>query len=171
MTRKKRRALLCMLAVPLLALAPRSEESLPASAAEPAAVPEKYVALTFDDGPWARDHRAAARRPRGAGRQATFFLIGEQIAGMRTPCAAWRTRGIRSAAIPLRTWISAAATRRAPARDRCDDETLRALLGDGVYWLRRRWASRPADRRGRSRCRWSTGRWIRRTGAGWTPTP
>ena len=52
MTRKKRRALLCMLAVPLLALAPRSEESLPASAAEPAAVPEKYVALTFDDGPW-----------------------------------------------------------------------------------------------------------------------
>ncbi len=41
MTRKKRRALLCMLAVPLLALAPRSEESLPASAAEPAAVPEK----------------------------------------------------------------------------------------------------------------------------------
>ena len=52
MTRKKRRALLCMLAVPLLALAPRSEESLPASAAEPAAMPEKYVALTFDDGPW-----------------------------------------------------------------------------------------------------------------------
>ena len=44
MTRKKRRALLCMLAVPLLALAPRSEESLPASAAEPAAMPEKYVA-------------------------------------------------------------------------------------------------------------------------------
>ena len=81
MTRKKRRALLCMLAVPLLALAPRSEESLPASAAEPAAVPEKYVALTFDDGPWSETTEQLLDGLAERGAKATFFLIGEQIAG------------------------------------------------------------------------------------------
>ena len=81
MTRKKRRALLCMLAVPLLALAPRSEESLPASAAEPAAVPEKYVALTFDDGPWPETTEQLLDGLAERGAKATFFLIGEQIAG------------------------------------------------------------------------------------------
>ena len=81
MTRKKRRALLCMLAVPLLALAPRSEESLPASAAEPAAMPEKYVALTFDDGPWPEITEQLLDGLAERGAKATFFLIGEQIAG------------------------------------------------------------------------------------------
>ena len=81
MTRKKRRALLCMLAVPLLALAPRSEESLPASAAEPAAVPEKYVALTFDDGPWPETTEQLLDGLTERGAKATFFLIGEQLAG------------------------------------------------------------------------------------------
>ena len=81
MTRKKRRALLCMLAVPLLALAPRSEESLPASAAEPAAMPEKYVALTFDDGPWPETTEQLLDGLAERGAKATFFLIGEQIAG------------------------------------------------------------------------------------------
>ena len=73
MTRKKRRALLCMLAVPLLALAPRSEESLPASAAEPAAVPEKYVALTFDDGPWPETTEQLLDGLAERGAKATFF--------------------------------------------------------------------------------------------------
>lgn len=79
MTRKKRRALLCMLAVPLLALAPRSEESLPASAAEPAAMPEKYVALTFDDGPWPETTEQLLDGLAERGAKATFFLIGEQV--------------------------------------------------------------------------------------------
>ena len=81
MTRKKRRALLCMLAVPLLALAPRSEESLPASAAEPAAVPEKYVALTFDDGPIARYTPMLLDGLKKRNIRASFFLIGENIEG------------------------------------------------------------------------------------------
>ena len=78
MTRKKRRALLCMLAVPLLALAPRSEESLPASAAEPAAMPEKYVALTFDDGPWPETTEQLLDGLAERGAKATFFLIGSK---------------------------------------------------------------------------------------------
>ena len=78
MTRKKRRALLCMLAVPLLALAPRSEESLPASAAEPAAVPEKYVALAFDAGPWPEP----LRPPWG-------FLAPQTAAAVEVPMVYW----------------------------------------------------------------------------------
>ena len=108
MTRKKRRALLCMLAVPLLALAPRSEESLPASAAEPAAVPEKYVALTFDDGPWPETTEQ--------------LLDGLAERGAKTHMDL--SRGD-----PAERLREIAAT----------DETLRALLGDGVYWLRPPW--------------------------------
>ena len=119
MTRKKRRALLCMLAVPLLALAPRSEESLPASAAEPAAVPEKYVALTFDDGPWPETTEQLLDGLAERGAKATFFLIGEQIAGHEDTVR--RGRGASGRQPYLYAHGSQPRRpRRAPARDRCD---------------------------------------------------
>ena len=167
MTRKKRRALLCMLAVPLLALAPRSEESLPASAAEPAAMPEKYVALTFDDGPWPETTEQLLDGLAERGAKATFFLIGEQIAGHEDTVRRMADEGHQ---VGSHTFTHMDLSRGDPAERlreiAATDETLRALLGEAV-----RGASSPRRPPRQSRCRWSTGRWIRRTGAGWTPTP
>ena len=140
MTRKKRRALLCMLAVPLLALAPRSEESLPASAAEPAAVPEKYVALTFDDGPWPETTEQLLDGLAERGAKATFFLIGEQIAGHEDTVRRMADEGHQ---VGSHTFTHMDLSRGDPAERlreiAATDETLRALLGDGVYWLRPPW--------------------------------
>lgn len=140
MTRKKRRALLCMLAVPLLALAPRSEESLPASAAEPAAMPEKYVALTFDDGPWPETTEQLLDGLAERGAKATFFLIGEQLAGHEDTVRRMADEGHQVGShtfthMDLSRGDSAERLREIAATD----ETLRALLGDGVYWLRPPW--------------------------------
>ena len=140
MTRKKRRALLCMLAVPLLALAPRSGESLPASAAEPAAVPEKYVALTFDDGPWPETTEQLLDGLAERGAKATFFLIGEQIAGHEDTVRRMADEGHQ---VGSHTFTHMDLSRGDPAERlreiAATDETLRALLGDGVYWLRPPW--------------------------------
>ena len=140
MTRKKRRALLCMLAVPLLALAPRSEESLPASAAEPAAMPEKYVALTFDDGPWPETTEQLLDGLAERGAKATFFLIGEQIAGHEDTVRRMADEGHQ---VGSHTFTHMDLSRGDPAERlreiAATDETLRALLGDGVYWLRPPW--------------------------------
>lgn len=140
MTRKKRRALLCMLAVPLLALAPRSEESLPASAAEPAAMPEKYVALTFDDGPWPETTEQLLDGLAERGAKATFFLIGEQLAGHEDTVRRMADEGHQ---VGSHTFTHMDLSRGDPAERlreiAATDETLRALLGDGVYWLRPPW--------------------------------
>ena len=169
MTRKKRRALLCMLAVPLLALAPRSEESLPASAAEPAAMPEKYVALTFDDGPWPETTEQLLDGLAERGAKATFFLIGEQIAGHEDTVRRMADEGHQ---VGSHTFTHMDLSRGDPAERlreiAATDETLRALLGDGVYWLRPPWGFLAPQTAAAVE---STGRWIRRTGAGWTPTP
>ena len=129
MTRKKRRALLCMLAVPLLALAPRSEESLPASAAEPAAVPEKYVALTFDDGPWPETTEQLLDGLAERGAKATFFLIGEQIAGHEDTVRRMADEGHQ---VGSHTFTHMDLSRGDPAERlreiAATDETLRALL-------------------------------------------
>ena len=172
MTRKKRRALLCMLAVPLLALAPRSEESLPASAAEPVAVPEKYVALTFDDGPWPETTEQLLDGLAERGAKATFFLIGEQIAGHEDTVRRMADEGHQ---VGSHTFTHMDLSRGDPAERlreiAATDETLRALLGDGVYWLRPPWGFLAPQTAAAVEVPMSTGRWIRRTGAGWTPTP
>ena len=129
-----------MLAVPLLALAPRSEESLPASAAEPAAMPEKYVALTFDDGPWPETTEQLLDGLAERGAKATFFLIGEQIAGHEDTVRRMADEGHQ---VGSHTFTHMDLRRGDPAERlreiAATDETLRALLGDGVYWLRPPW--------------------------------
>ena len=140
MTGKKRRALLCMLTVPLLALAPRSEESLPVSAAEPMAVQEKYVALTFDDGPWPETTERLLDGLAERDAKVTFFLIGEQIAGYEDIVRRMADEGHQ---VGNHTYTHMDLSRGDPSerlREIAEtDETLRALLGDGTYWLRPPW--------------------------------
>ncbi len=140
MTGKKRRALLCMLAVPLLALAPRSEESLPVAAAEPMAVQEKYVALTFDDGPWPGTTERLLDGLAERDAKATFFLIGEQIAGHEDTVRRMADEGHQ---VGNHTYTHMDLSRGDPSerlREIAEtDEALRALLGDGTYWLRPPW--------------------------------
>ena len=159
MTGKKRRALLCMLTVPLLALAPRSEESLPASAAEPMAVQEKYVALTFDDGPWPETTERLLDGLAERDAKVTFFLIGEQIAGYEDIVRRMADEGHQ---VGNHTYTHMDLSRGDPSerlREIAEtDETLRALLGDGTYWLRPPWgflAPRTAETVGTPMVYWS----------------
>ena len=78
---KRRRWALCVLLALLLGFLPGREAASPA--ANPVELPaeSRFVALTFDDGP-RRDTTARlldGLRERGA--SATFFLVGQQIAG------------------------------------------------------------------------------------------
>ena len=159
MTGKKRRALLCMLTVPLLALAPRSEESLPASAAEPMAVQEKYVALTFDDGPWPETTERLLDGLAERDAKVTFFLIGEQIAGHEDTVRRMADEGHQ---VGNHTYTHMDLSRGDPSerlREIAEtDEALRALLGDGTYWLRPPWgflAPRTAEAVGTPMVYWS----------------
>ena len=97
----------------------------------------KYVALTFDDGPRAgtTDRLLDGLRERGA--SATFFLIGEQIAGNEDLLRRMRDEGHQ---VGNHTWdhvmlcgVSAEEVRREIGRT---DAAIRSVLGDGSYWVR-----------------------------------
>lgn len=113
--------------------------ALPASpAAGQAEIPAaKYVALTFDDGPRAgtTDRLLDGLRERGA--SATFFLIGEQIAGNEDLLRRMRDEGHQ---VGNHTWdhvmlcgVSAEEVRREIGRT---DAAIRSVLGEGSYWVR-----------------------------------
>ena len=137
MSGKKRRAILCMLAVPLLALLPRQEENVPASAA---GQPEKYVALTFDDGPWPETTEQLLDGLAARDAKATFFLIGEQIAGHENTVRRMAEEGHQIGNHTFTHMDLSRGDRDERLREIADtDAALRAILGDGVYWLRPPW--------------------------------
>lgn len=117
----------------------RTDAPAPAvSAAGTAELPgTKYVALTFDDGPRAgtTDRLLDGLRQRGA--SATFFLIGQQIAGNETLVRRMRDEGHQ---VGNHTWEHVLLT----GRDRASvsaqlaktDAALSAALGEGSYWVR-----------------------------------
>ena len=145
MTGKKRRALLCMLAVPLLALAPRREQSAAVLAME-AEEPVKYVALTFDDGPWAETTEQLLDGLAERGAKATFFLIGEQIAEHEDTVRRMAAEGHQ---VGSHTFTHRDLSRGDPAERLREieqtDTLLRDLLGEGSYWLRPPWGFLAAE--------------------------
>ena len=126
-----------MLAVPLLALAPRSEESLPASAAEPAAMPEKYVALTFDDGPSPRCTPRLLDGLAELGAKATFFVVGCQA--VKDPDIVQRIAA-EGHQVGNHSYDHADLHSLTPEEALADleknDALLQELLGEGEYWVR-----------------------------------
>ena len=134
---KHYRNLLCLLLLPLLALAlPRNDDAI----AVQNAVPPQYIALTFDDGP--SPDTTTARlldglKERGA--HATFFLIGNQIEDSKELIIRMRDEGHQ---VGNHTYShtrldkdSAAGLQELEKTDvlLCD------LLGQDEYWVRPPW--------------------------------
>ena len=97
----------------------------------------KYVALTFDDGPRAgtTDRLLDGLRERGA--SATFFLIGEQIAGNEDLLRRMRDEGHQ---VGNHTWdhvmLCGVSTEEVQREIGRTDAAIRSVLGEGSYWVR-----------------------------------
>lgn len=134
---RKRR--LIFLYICLLALfgAAEGKQSQPVDAPIELLEDEKYIALTFDDGPrrGTTDCLLDGLRERGA--SATFFLVGEEIAANQDLVKRMRAEGHQ---VGNHTWSHVRLADAAP--DKVAEEvgkteaTLENLLGESGYWLR-----------------------------------
>ena len=134
---KRRRWALCVLLALLLGFLPGREAASPA--ANPVELPaeSRFVALTFDDGP-RRDTTARlldGLRERGA--SATFFLVGQQIAGNEDLLRRMRDEGHQ---VGNHSWSHADLKSESDGGFQQEvgrtDALLRETLGEGDYWLR-----------------------------------
>lgn len=116
-------------------LSAESGEKLPAWAEIPAG--EKYVALTFDDGPkkGTTDRLLDGLKQRGV--TATFFLIGQQIEDNAALVTRMAEEGHQ---IGNHTWshqrLEGASPDEAAHEVARTEAALETLLGGGEYWLR-----------------------------------
>jgi len=98
---------------------------------------EKYVALTFDDGPkrGTTDRLLDGLKERGA--TATFFLIGEQIEANADLVSRMQAEGHQ---IGNHTWshqrLDGATPDQAAQEVERTEAALEAVVGGGEYWLR-----------------------------------
>lgn len=98
---------------------------------------EKYVALTFDDGPRRLTTERLLDGLKERGASATFFLIGQQIEDNADLVARMAEEGHQ---IGNHTWshqrLDGAAPDEAAHEVARTEAALEALLGGGEYWLR-----------------------------------
>ncbi len=110
----------------------------PVAADAPAVIEtEKLVALTFDDGPRRATTARLLDALRERGVPATFFLIGEQLAGNEELVRRMRAEGHQ---VGSHTWshtdltaVSAAQAQQELGRTKA---ALEKILGPGSYWVR-----------------------------------
>lgn len=131
--RKKQLFFLCLTGLALWVFA--GEEALPVDAAAELPAEAKYIALTFDDGP-RRDTTGKlldGLRERGA--SATFFLVGEEIAGKEDLVERMAAEGHQ---VGNHTWshVRLANPETAGQEIRMTEAALEELLGEKNYWLR-----------------------------------
>ena len=101
--------------------------------------PRRCIALTFDDGP---SPQTTARLLDGLserGAHATFFLIGEQIEGNKDLVRRMKDEGHQVGNHSFTHARLDAADETALSEIQKTDEALRAILGEGDYWLRPPW--------------------------------
>lgn len=98
---------------------------------------EKYVALTFDDGPRQSTTERLLDGLKERGAKATFFLIGEQIESNAALVTRMAEEGHQ---IGNHTWshqrLDGAHPDEAAQEVERTEAALEALLGGGEYWLR-----------------------------------
>lgn len=110
------------------------------TASAPAEIPAgepRYVALTFDDGPRRSTTARLLDGLRERGASATFFLVGEQLAGNEDLIRRMAQEGHQ---IGNHTWDHVRLQGDELAHQMQEiqdtDKALKAILGDSGYWLR-----------------------------------
>ena len=136
---KRCRALLLLLLLTSLALLFACAKDGQAVAVSAPTEPRRCIALTFDDGPSPQTTAALLDGLKERGAHATFFLIGEQIAGSEDIVRRMKDEGHQVGGHSYTHIRLDSADAAALAEIQKTDETLRAILGDGDYWLRPPW--------------------------------
>lgn len=111
---------------------------IPAAGEAELAEPEKFVALTFDDGPKRETTATLLDGLRQRGASATFFLIGRQIAENQDLVERMKAEGHQ---VGNHTWnhvrLGTTADAAVVSQEiQKTDTLLRQILGEGTYWLR-----------------------------------
>lgn len=133
---KRSHALALLAAMTLLALLfLRDGGTVPATAVGGA----PCVALTFDDGPSAQTTAALLDGLKARGAHATFFLIGEQIAGNEALVRRMADEGHQIGSHSFTHARLDRADAAALSEITRTEDTLRAALGGRDYWLRPPW--------------------------------
>jgi len=134
---KKSLLMLALTVLIILCFAVGGEEALPAEGGAALPAEEKYVALTFDDGPrrGTTDRLLDGLKERGV--KATFFLVGQQIEDNADLVTRMAEEGHQ---IGNHTWshqrLEGAAPDQAAQEVERTEAALESLLGGGEYWLR-----------------------------------
>lgn len=130
---KKQLLFLCLAGLTLWAAA--GQEALPADAAAELPAEVKYIALTFDDGPRRDTTEKLLDGLRERGASATFFLVGEEIAGKEDLVKRMAAEGHQ---IGNHTWSHVRLENAGTAGQeiRMTERALEELLGEKDYWLR-----------------------------------
>lgn len=136
---KRRSALLLLLLLTVSALSFSRIKSGQAVAASAPAEPRRCIALTFDDGPSPQTTAALLNGLKARGAHATFFLIGEQIAGNEDLVRRMKNEGHQVGGHSFTHARLDTADAAALAEIQKTDDALRAVLGDGEYWVRPPW--------------------------------
>ena len=119
-------------------------------AAAPAELPAepKYVALTFDDGPRRETTARLLTGLRERGASATFFLVGERLAGNEDLVRRMAEEGHQ---VGNHTWDHVRLAGAEPETQRREiretQTALTRILGEGDYWLRPPYGLVDADTR------------------------
>lgn len=126
---------IAILALPLVCLLfPLRQEAVPTVNPDG----EKYVALTFDDGPSRSTTAQLLDGLQERGAHATFFVIGEQIAGNEELIRRMQAEG-HQVGNHTYTHVRLDQSRNAMREIGKTQETLSSILGEGNYWLRPPW--------------------------------
>lgn len=137
-----KRRFFCLLAALALAAAPwgpfgGNAESVAADGIVHLPAGEKYVALTFDDGPKAGTTDVLLDGLAERRASATFFLIGRQIPGNEELVERMAAEGHQ---VGNHTWnharLTTATTETIAQELGQTDQLLQSLLGPGEYWMR-----------------------------------
>jgi len=137
MLKVQRIGFLLLSAVMLGCMMGPAEVTSAVASAEIAGQEQKYVALTFDDGPRADTTGRLLDGLRERDAKATFFLIGRQIAGNEDLVRRMKAEGHQ---VGNHTWnhvrIQSATYATVEQEVGCTEQALCSLLGNDTYWLR-----------------------------------
>lgn len=134
---KIQRIIFLLAAVLLLGGVAAPETAIPVNSQAEIPAVEKYIALTFDDGPKADTTARLLDGLRDRGARATFFLVGRQIAPNAALVQRMKAEGHQ---IGNHTWdhlkLQGASPSAVSEEISKTDAELRSLLGDDDYWVR-----------------------------------